>query len=398
LGIGLLFLLLVPGFQIAAMLPLIGTIRGPWTFWQVGGVFCLAALAGIATAILIKERRWAWISWVAIVLAAVDFSPYYRRFFQTKLENGTYEAYQETARFLRAQTKEGAILPLSGRYFYLQLPQLSGRSISTEAFQGYFMSKGLRAIQDAGGESAELLKISLALQGVRYVFIDRKDVDTPEILQNSFRQIFPLIHENEFFTILENPNCLGPYFFARNYVAIPKRKFDFAGANLGLIRLYFLPVELSGIEMTDPALAGVMNPSNGEVELTAAFRDRQGEPFRTADLQSLTREGPDWFRISLQGQEGWLTLTQAWHPDWQCSVDGQRAEIHPAALAFTSVRISTGSKEAVFRFTPPAWVPVVIGVTLGGWVIVLLGMAYLRFGQCPVPLRLWWGGKDIEQI
>jgi len=397
LGIGLLFLLLVPGFQIAAMLPLVGTIRGPWTFWQVGGVFCLASMVGIATAILIKERRWAWISWLAIVLAAADFSPYFRRFFQAKLENGTYEAFQETAQFLRSQTKEGTILPLSGRYFYLQLPQLSGRSISTEAFQGYFMSKGLRAIQDAGGESAELLKISLALQGVRYVFIDRKDVDTPEILQNSFRQIFPVIHENEFFTVLENPNCLGPYFFAQNYVAIPKRRFEFAGADLGLIRLYFLPVELSGIEMTDPSLAGIMNPSNGEVELTAAFRDRQGEPFRTADSQSFTKEGPDRLRISLQGQEGWLTLTQAWHPDWQCSVDDHEVDIHPVALAFPSVRISAGSREAVFRFSPPLWVPAVIGVTLGGWVIVLLGMAYLRFGQIPVSWRLWWCGQDIHQ-
>lgn len=397
LGIGLLILLLVPGFQIAAMLPFVGTIRGPWTFWQVGGVFCLASLVGIASAMLIKERRWAWISWVAIVVAAVDFSPYYLRFFQARLGNGTYEAYQETAKFLRTQTKEGAILPLSGRYFYLQLPQLSGRPISTEAFQGYFMSKGLRAIQDAGGENAELLKISLALQGVRYVFIDRKDIDTPEILQNSFRQIFPVIYENDFFTILENPSCLAPYFFSRNYVSIPKRRFDFAGADLGLIRLYFLPVELSGVEMTDPALAGIMSPSNGEVELTAAFQDRQGEPFRTGDIHSLTKEGPDRLRISLQGQEGWLTLTQAWHPDWQCSVDGQSVEIYPTTLAFPSIRIPAGSREAVFWFTPPLWIPLVIGVTLVGWVVFLAGMAYLRFGQSRSSWRLWWVGRDILQ-
>lgn len=396
LAIALAVLLLVPGFQLVAMLPVLGTIRGPWSFWQVGGIFCLAALAGISVAILAKERRWPWITWVTILLAVADFAPYYSRFFQNKLEAGTYEAYQETARFLQFQTKEGGIFPLSGRYFYMQLPQLSGRPISTEAFQAYFMSKGIRSIQDAGGGNVELMKTSLSLQGVRYIFIDRKDVDTPEALQNSFRQIFPVCFENEFFTVLENPNCLAPYFFAKNYVSVPPRKYEFAGADLGLVRLYFLPVEMTGVEMQDSTLAGIMNPTNGEVELTAAFRDRLGNPFRIPNPNSYKREGPDQWRILLQGESGWLTLTQAWHPDWHCSIDGQQAEIHPAALAFSSARIPAGAKEAFFWFAPPIWVSISLGFGIAAWILVLTGVVCLCCGRSPATWNSWWIGQEIQ--
>ena len=396
LAITLAIFLLIPGFQIVAMLPVLGTIRGPWSFWQVGGVFCLAALAGITAAILVKKRSWPWFAWVAMLLAIVDFAPYYSRFFQSKLEAGTYEAFQETARVLQAQKKEGSIFPLSGRYFYMQLPQLAGRPISSEAFQAYFMSKGVRSIQDAGGGNVELMKTSLSLQGVRYIFIDRKDVDTPEALQNSFRQIFPVLYENEFFTVLENSNCLAPFFYSRDYVVVPPRKFEFAGAVLGLVRLYFLPVVMAGVEMQDPSLAGIMNSANGEVELTAAFRDRLGNPFQIPNAQSYRMEAPDQWRILLDGQSDWLTLTQAWHPDWHCSIDGQRVEIHPAALTFSSVRIPAGSKEVFFWFSPPIWASFSLGLGIAGWILVLIAFAYLTCGRCSAIWNAWWVGKEIS--
>jgi hypothetical protein len=396
LAIALAVFLLIPGFQLVAMLPVLGTIRGPWSFWQVGGVFCLGALAGISVAILIKERRSAWVAWVAMLLVVVDFAPYYSCFFKNKLEAGTYEAFQETARVLQAQTKAGSIFPLSGRYFYMQLPQLSGRPISTEAFQAYFMSKGVRSIQDAGGGNEELMKTSLSLQGVRYIFIDRKDVDTPEALQNSFRKIFPVFYENEFFTVLENPNCLAPVFYSRDYVLLPSHKFQFAGAVLGLVRLYFLPVEMTGVEMQDPSLAGIMNPNNGEVELTETFRDRLGNPFRIPNVQSYRMESPDQWRILIEGESGWLTLTQAWHPDWRCSIDGHQVEIHPVALAFSCVRIPAGAKEAIFWFAPPIWVFISLGLGIAGWIFVLIGVAFLFSARGPATWNSWWVGEEIQ--
>jgi dolichol-phosphate mannosyltransferase len=240
------------------------------------------------------------------------------------------------------------------------------------------------------------MKISLSAQGVRYIFIDRKDVDTPEPLQTAFRQQYPVAFENEFFAVLENPNCLAPGFLARNYVSIPKDSYAYSAADLGLIRLYFLPVELTGVEMNDPALAGVMNPQNGEVELTQAFRDREGEPFRILDASSLKREGPNRIRVSLPGEPFWVTITQAWHPDWKVRLDGQEVELSRIALALAGFRAVPGSREATLSYEPPFWTSAVLFLGLIGWVGGLGGAAYLRFGPAPKPWKRWWEGEELE--
>ena len=393
---GLAMYMLIPGFQLYEMIPLIGIVRGPWTFWQVGGAFCLAAVGGLAVARLCPGKTRAWIPATALILAALDFTPYYAKYFQTRLDAGTYESFLQAGEFLRSQTKPGGILPLSGRYFYLQLPQLTGRPISTEAFQSYFMSKGMRSLQDGGGASADLMKISLSAQGVRYIFIDRKDVDTPEQLQTAFLQQYPLVYENEFFIILENPNCLAPGFLARNYVSIPKDSYGFSAADLGLFRLYFLPVELTGVEMSDPNLAGLMNPQNGEVELTPSFRDREGEPFRVLDASSFRRDGSNQMRLNLPGEPRWVTLTQAWHPDWKVRIDGQPVELHRITLALPGFRATPGSREATLSFEPPAWTSLTVLLSLIGWTGSLGCAAFLRFGPAPKKWKMWWEGEELE--
>ena len=386
----------LPGFRLFELIPLAGTVRAPWSFWQVGGAFCLAGVGGLAVTRFCPGKTRSWFPALVMIVAALDFTPYYAKFFKPGLEAGTYESFLEAAAFLKSQQKPGSILPLSGRYFYTQLPQLTGRPISTEAFQAYFMSKGVRAIQDAGGSSADFMKVSLSLQGVRYILLDRKDVDTPEQLQAAFKQQYPTIFENSFFTILENPNSLAPGFLARNYVSIPPSKYEYTTADLGLIRLYFLPVEISGIEMNDPALAGIMNPQNGEVELTASFRDREGEPFRLLDSSTCFHEGPNRWKILPQGLSGWLVLTQAWHPDWNVAVDGVRGEVQRVAVAFSGIRIGEGVREVIFSFAPPFWVSLSLGLGLGGWIFVLGGAAYLRFSTSEATWKKWWEGDDLE--
>jgi dolichol-phosphate mannosyltransferase len=394
--IALFVYMLLPGFRFFELIPLAGTVRAPWSFWQVGGAFCLAGVGGLAVTRFCPGKTRSWLPAFVIIFAALDFTPYYAKFFKPGLEVGTYESFLEAASFLKNQKRPGSILPLSGRYFYTQLPQLTGLPISTEAFQAYFMSKGVRGIQDAGGASADLMKVSLSLQGVRYILLDRKDVDTPEQLQAAFKQQYPTVFENPFFTILENPNSLAPGFFAKNYVSIPPLRFEYCGADLGLVRLYFLPVEIPGIEMNDPTLAGIMNPQNGEVELTAGFRDKEGEPFRLLDSSSCYHEGPNVWRILPRGQSGWLMLTQAWHPDWQVFVDGIKNDLRRVAVAFTGIRIGEQVREVRFAFSPPFWVSLSLALGLGSWVIVLGGAAYLRFSTSATTWKMWWEGKHLE--
>ena len=393
--IALAVYLLVPGFRLFEMIPLAGTIRAPWSFWQLGGAFCLAGVGSLAATRLCQEKTRTWLPPMLLLVAAIDFAPYYGNFFKPGLEQGTYEGFLQAADFLKIQPKQGSILPLSGRYFYMRLPQLTGRPISTEAFQAYFMSKGVRAIQDSGGASADLMKVSLSLQGVRYILLDRKDVDTPEQLQSAFKQQYPTVFENSFFTILENPNSLAPGFFAKNYVSIPPFRYEYSGADLGLVRLYFLPVEVPGIEMNDPTLAGIMNPENGDVELTAGFRDKEGEPFRLLDPSTCLHEGPNAWKIFPQGQSGWIMLTQAWHPDWQVFVDGKKSDLRRIAVAFSGTRIGEGVREVRFTFAPPIWFSLSLGLGLGSWIFVSAGAAYLRFSISQTSWKKWWEGEDL---
>lgn len=127
---------------------------------------------------------------------------------------------------------------------------------------------------------------------------------------------------------------------------------EYAAADLGLVRLYFLPVEVSGVEMSDPALAGLMNPQNGEVELTNAFRNKEGYPFRILDRENFQAVGSNLIKVLPQGQAGWITLTQSWHPDWKVFVDGLQSDVTRVALAFSGVRIG-GVREVTFNFLPP---------------------------------------------
>jgi dolichol-phosphate mannosyltransferase len=396
-AIALIGYMLVPGFRLFELIPLAGTVRAPWSFWQVGGAFCLAGVGGLAVTRFCPGKTRGWLPAVVIIVAALDFTPYYAKFFKPGLEVGTYESFLEAASFLKSQQKAGSILPLSGRYFYTQLPQLTGRPISTEAFQAYFMSKGLRAIQDAGGSSPDFMRVSLSLQGVRFILLDRADVDTPEQLQTAFKQQYPTVFENQFFTILENPNSLAPGFLAKNYVSTPPDKMEYAAADLGLIRLYFLPVEVSGVEMSDPALAGLMNPQNGEVELTNAFRDKEGEPFRILDGENFQAVGANLIQVLPQGQAGWITLIQAWHPDWKVFVDGVKREVTRVAVAFSGVRIGEGVREVAFAFLPPLWVSISLGLGLISWVFILGAYGYFQFAPCPESWKQWWEGKEIEQ-
>jgi len=395
-AIALAVYMLVPGFRLFELIPLAGTVRAPWSFWQVGGAFCLAGVGALAVARFCHGKNRVWLPSIVLLVGVIDFIPYYGKFFKPGLEKGTYEEFIQAADFLKSQPKVGSILPLSGRYFYMRLPQLTGHPISTEAFQAYFMSKGMRALQDAGGTNADMMKISLSLQGVRYIFLDRKDVDTPEQLQAAFKQQYPTVFENQLFTVLENPNCLAPGFLARNYVSIPPGKYEYAAADIGLIRLYFLPVEVPGVEVNDPTLAGVMNPQNGEVELTGGFRDKAGEPFRILDASTCRQEGVNVWQISPQGQSGWLMLTQSWHPDWKVFVDGVRSDLRKVGIAFNGIRISEGVRDVRFVFSPPVWVSLSLGLGLISWVLVLGSSAYLRFASCPIPWKKWWGGEWLE--
>jgi len=124
-AMALVVYMFLPGFRLFELIPLAGTVRAPWSFWQVGGAFCLAGVGGLAVTRFCPGKTRSWLPAVVIIVAALDFTPYYAKFFKPGLEVGTYESFLDSAAFLKSQQKPGSILPLSGRYFYTQLPQLA---------------------------------------------------------------------------------------------------------------------------------------------------------------------------------------------------------------------------------------------------------------------------------
>ncbi|NDC79985.1 MAG: glycosyltransferase [Verrucomicrobia bacterium] len=114
------------------------------------------------------------------------------------------------------------------------------------------------------------------------------------------------------------------------------------------------------------------------------------------DSANCRQEGPDRWRVFPQGPSGWLTLTQAWHPDWKVLVDGAPGELRKVAVAFYGVRIGEGVREVNFVFSPPAWVFLSLSTGLLAWLLALGGSAYLRFAPCPSPWKQWWEGEELE--
>ena len=67
---------------------------------------------------------------------------------------------------------------------------------------------------------------------------------------------------------------------------------------------------------------------------------------------------------------GWLFLGDAFHPWWECTVDGAPAEILQADVMFRAVRLEPGARRVVFRFAPLS----------GLWRQALVALASKRIG------------------
>jgi len=79
-------------------------------------------------------------------------------------------------------------------------------------------------------------------------------------------------------------------------------------------------------------------------------------------------------------------------------VDGVKNEVNRVAVAFSGIRIGEGVREVSFVFLPPTWVSISLSLGLLGWVIVLTGCGYLRFGHAPTRWREWWDGEELEFV
>lgn len=361
----------LPGFRFLAVLPGFGEIRAPWSFWQVGGSFCLAmagALALAEAARRLQGRRWSTraltaAAVVAVALGMVDLSVYHRRFFTGGLPSGTFNDFRAVQTFLGKSERSGSVYPLSGRYFYMMTPFLSRRPIVTEAFNSYYMEQWTRTLQTAALGDDTLLRIYLDVAGVAFLLIDKQDPDTPKGAQEHLRGIFPTALENEHFLVLENPTGLAPAFLAREFIPMPPESWRTPGEALAFARFDFLPVEAPGTGGAEQA--GVFGEHG--VELRPMFRDKAGTKFQSVPL---AKRG-SFHKIDVPEIEqsgGWLVVGEAWHPDWCATASGREVPVRRALGGLIAVPLPDRAGPVRLTFSPPWWYGASATTALAGWV------------------------------
>lgn len=391
----LLVYLFVPGFRVLELLPVAHDIRAPWSVWQAGGSLFTAVLFGIGVSLLLKNIRAAgWAEGVPallfLVLLAGDYSVYLLRYGMGALPSGTYPAFEQICARLRQMPAHGSVYPLSGRYFYLQIPQLTGKPIEQEAFNSYFGLTWRRVLQNASMSSPDAIRTGLSLMGCGYVFIDKKDPNTPQELQRTFRAIFPVVEENEWFVILGNSSSLAPAFLAHDFVALPGGSFAMAPAAIQLFSQNIATVEMSSVDQSMSGYAGISKSPN-QIELLQKYQGKTGIPFAIVAAGGDSRSGQGRMTLRLPSDvSGWLIATKAYHPDWTAFIDGKIAEVHRAESALLSAYVPAGAREVTFEFRPPAWYSITFWFGVLAWIISLGMIVFLFFPGSSIAMRKWW--------
>ena len=389
-----LILLVVPVFRIAEFLPLFGDIRAPESFWSVGGFCCLSAAVGMAFWILFtRVVSDSWRKPVAIIIGLVmlvELYPIHSAYWTRGLDRQLFSEFDQAAAFLKTAPIQGRIHALSSRYFYLKLPENSGRAIDTEAALRHFQLKWIRHLEAAGNASGDTLKSYLNLAGVAYILLDKEDPFSPKQMQDFFRSIYPVVFENRYFAVLANNSTLYPAFLAHDFVSLPMGSYAMAPAALQLLNQNIATVETVAPDQSVPGFAGMAKGPN-QIELLGQYQGKAGQPFARVPLTGNRMD--DYQRMTYQlppTASGWLVVSEAYHPDWTVIVDGKPAEVHRAEAALLSTYVPAGSHEVVFQFKDPAWYSLCLTLGALSWIVALAAMLYLSSKWAPAKWREWW--------
>ena len=401
-ALGTLLYMFLPVFSLLAKLPFFGDVRAPESFWSTAGYACVvAATALVAVPLLTRPqsggRQWQPLLFsVVLVVYLAHLFPVYQALGKGGLDPNVIQDFERAEEFLKSAPRPGRVHAISSRYFYLSIPEKTGRGLSTEALLRHFQLKWVRHLEVASQSSLDLFQKYLNLAGVSYLFIDKSDPSIRPQMIEVYRQVFPLVFESNNITILENRGSLFPAFLAHDYVSYPSQSYLSSPAMLQLSGLNFLGVETSQAEPNSLGLAGICSGGE-EVQLTPEYRDRTGRPFLPIPL-TLPR-ADDFGRITLilpAGHDGgWLAMTEAWHPDWKAFIDGVEKPTTRVAGAFLGIRVESEDKNIELRFKQPAWYLVMTFIGCLSWIIGIILLLVALSKSCPDDFRKWWAGDQI---
>jgi len=360
--------LLIPLFLLVEKIPVYGQLRAPGSFWDVGGTFCFTAAGALALAAVIGRwvppSRQALAGGVALAVLAADFSIYYRPFWQAPIPHAeqVYADFEASARFLRDDPAPGSVAAFSSRYFYLRLPQLTGRPLHTEAGTAFYQLKWTRQLNDAGQASPQRFQAEMAAAGVGFIVIDRTDPTLAGNFQGLFRNLYPVAFENAGFTVLR---CSPP---GAPALATGRVEFgpavDPGQALDGVAQdVWAIAPGLGGAAISDPA-----GPSAAKSSPLPLLQSRQ------VDYQTI-RVAP-----TPPGQP-WVIVPESYHPDWTAEADGKPLPVYRALGCYLAVHAPHDGAAVTFRFRPPWWYDAAIYVTALGWLLAAGAWGVLRIRE-----------------
>jgi dolichol-phosphate mannosyltransferase len=355
--------LLVPAFRVIQLIPVYGDLRAPDSFWILNGTFAWAVASALSLAFLLKRlaglRMRALLAVAALIIAGLDFTIYFSWFYRGGLSPKIFTEFHEAS--VRLKQTPGRVLMQSGRYFYLSIPNVTGRPLSTEALNHYLLQRDLARLQGAAAASAADMLCYLQLGGIGSVILDRNDPELSPNIQKWFRGLLPHQFENDSFEILSNSDSLFPAFFAASAVAASGGFQEYVNA-LDEAKQHTLTIASS---------PGQPPPSFPEASSAAA------PPFARLDLS--TNRTPSHVSIIAPGKAGWVVLSEAYHPDWKATVDGVSAPVYRGAGGFPAVPVQAQNHLVEFRFQPPAWYAVSLITGSLAWIFALGLLATARF-------------------
>ena len=387
----------VPAFVLLEKLPLFRDIRAPWGFWEVG--FFAAAVAG-AIALqqvfdaMIEKRDRLIVAGLLGVIVLLDASAYFSKFFAPGLPAQTFVDFDRAQQYLKNSLIEGRVYPMSGRYFYLRTPMQSARGLNSEAAWSHFQMRGVRALVNGANSSPTAMQTYMRVAGISHVLLDKQDPFTPPQLQSAFAQAYPTGFDSEYIRVLENKDSLAPAFIAREYIAMDPGTDSLAQGSLDAAgRINAVPLEMGANERVFPFLAGVGSSQNG-IQLSQKYAQAGGAPFQRVSYSQL-RKDPSRMVFNPHGtREGWLVVTEAWHPDWTAFSDGEQVPIYKAFGGLMAVPLSRTEGPVEFIFSPPRWYNLCVWISGLSWVGVLGMLVIMPLPFVPRRWKDWWTGAN----
>lgn len=391
--------LFVPGFLLLENLPIYKDIRAPWGFWETG--FISIAMAG-AIAIyqlfdsMIEKRDRLLVAGLLAVIAILDASAYLSKFFASGLPAQTFSDFHDAQRYLKNSLIDGRVFPMSGRYFYLRTPMESGRGLNSEAVWSHFQMRGVRALVNGANSSPTAMQTYMRVAGISHILQDKKDPFTPAEYQNAFAQAYPTAFDSEYIRVLENKDSLAPAFVAREYIAMDPGTETMASAFLDAAgKINAIPIELAPTQRSYPFMAGVGSLQSG-VQLSQKYAQAPGAPFRRVSF-ALPRSSPSKMVFNPSGErEGWLVVTEAWHPDWRAYSDEEEIPVYKAFGGLMAVPLGRTEGPIEFVFTPPRWYDLCVWISGVSWAGVLGMLIIMPLPFVPRRWRDWWTGANKQ--